>query len=160
MHNIICKFCKISFSHRKKDRKHCSPICRQKHKILLKTAVCKFCNKNFLKNSTTEQRNYCSKSCSNSATKRNRIAVSCTFCSKEFEKHPGDLGKTGNFCSVKCSQFFKRNGNDAKITKICPNCDVKFVTPYNSILQRKHCSQKCALKKLHQNTFDKNRKFK
>lgn len=105
-------------------------------------ATCLFCNCEFLKNSINEQRSYCSKACSNSGTKRNRISLKCNWCQKEFTKHPGDLGKHNNFCSVECGEAFKRGNNEKFITKYCLRCGKEYTRLYRQ--HRDYCSKKCS----------------
>lgn len=105
-------------------------------------AICLFCNCEFLKNSVNEQRNYCSKACSNSGTKRDRVLLKCDWCQEDFEKHPGDLGKHNNFCSIPCGEAFKRGNSKMFITKSCKRCQKEYETLYRR--QTEYCSVECS----------------
>lgn len=144
MYDYICKFCSNPFQNRKKDKVFCSMDCVTKSKTENRKAICGWCKGEFLKNSINEQRNYCSKACSNSATKRNRVMVACAWCSKSFEKVPTQVThKEGNFCSVECFHLHSRGGQKQELTKNCKNCKKKFTVLF---IDRKQefCSRSCA----------------
>jgi len=117
-------------------------ICVTTDKTNRRKAVCLFCNNEFLKNSVNEQRNYCSKACSNSGTKRDRVSLKCDWCQREFEKHSGDLGKHNNFCSIPCGEAFKRGNSEMFITKCCKRCQKEYETLYRR--QTEYCSVECS----------------
>lgn len=147
IYNFECENCGIECeSHRKNRTTYCSLDCYHEliHDIAeqwKKDRNCVFCGQLYRPVYKIQQ--YCSKACSNSGTKRDRIIVNCNWCEKEFEKHPGDLGKENNFCSINCFELFQRDGFEKIITKECKNCKMEFDLLY---IHRKQefCSKSCS----------------
>jgi len=92
-------------------------------------------------------------------TKKQTFEAVCRWCQKNFRKRMSQKGKTGDFCSVKCGQAFKRGNENQFISKSCPTCKNNFQTVYRPGDQRKYCSRTCALFNLHKNILKGNKEI-
>jgi len=114
------------------------------------------------KKNKPDRRGYCSKQCSNTAHKSNKIDLCCTNCEKKFKRLPSDVVSENNFCSRSCSAkwnnviFIKRkrehvegttirsvsNGKIEiqKLYKECLGCNKEFELKKKL---DKFCSHKC-----------------
>ena len=111
-----------------------------------------------------EPQRYCSRACSMvvrgaEKTKKRTFETYCKWCQKVFSKRLSQKGKTGDFCTVKCGQAFKRGNEEQFITKSCPTCKTEFQTAYRPGDQRQYCSQTCALSNLHVNILRGNKEI-
>jgi len=85
---------------------------------------------------------YCSKSCSNSATKRNRVQKICSWCNSKFEVIKFRDG-TAQYCSYECFNLNRRQGIEDDVEIVCENCGTKRSVPFIHRLKR-FCNNSCA----------------
>lgn len=154
LYDYICEQCGKPFQNRKKNKKFCSVECmyeNRKQKRLKENAwteeirFCQECGKSF--KPVYKPQKYCSKSCSmfvrgREKTKTNTYQTKCSWCEKEFTRILSQKGKTGDFCSVKCGEAFKRGYQDKYIKKTCPKCNKEFKCLYRK--QTIFCSYSCS----------------
>jgi len=139
-----CVYCKTQRV-KKKGKKYCSVDCyrQEKRKVFPKVEkICEWCVKQFSVAWRFRAARFCSKSCSNSATKRNRIQKICFWCKKEFETIKSNENIT-KFCSIECFHYSLRLGEEAVVKLTCKNCKKEFEKSYSN-RDRIFCSKKCA----------------
>lgn len=151
--NIICNYCNKHFYKKPskigKEHNFCSIECNKSYNIENNfkniKRICERCNVEYFPTYKVQQ--YCSRSCSMyirgaEKTELRTYSTKCSWCDKEITKRLSQKGKTGDFCSPKCSEAFKRGNEEKIITKICKRCNKEFTCLYRR--QFDHCSRKCS----------------
>lgn len=136
-----CKQCGEAFETLKPEQLFCSTKCANifKCSIMKYEKVCPVCNKKFIGSVSSK---FCSKECSEEATKKKKRCKNadkiCPICGKTFKGN----GRQ-KYCSKECADkvVYVQNSVD----KICPVCGKKF----KGNGKKKYCSQKCASKVLY-----------
>lgn len=151
--NIICNYCNKHFYKKPskigKEHNFCSIECNKSYNIENNfkniKRICERCNVEYFPTYKVQQ--YCSRSCSMyirgaEKTELRTYSTKCSWCDKEITKRLSQKGKTGDFCSPKCSEAFKRGNEEKIITKICKRCKKEFTCLYRR--QFDHCSRRCS----------------
>jgi len=109
---------------------------------------CSYCGKEF-EHYQSENRKYCSKSCSIKDRGRDtKVKTTCNNCGKEFECYPSQNRK---YCSKSCASRDRNYNNinyskeNNKIKTTCNNCGKEFEYR-KSRTKGKYCSRTCANK--------------
>lgn len=139
-----CKHCKVEFENYR-TRNFCGNECYHASKKASRpdmVLVCGWCKKEHIVPYRMRKLIYCSKACSNSATKRSRESMKCVICLKEFDviKFRGDKAK---YCSRECFDLKMRDGNQGTVSLKCENCGRIFSKKYIH-RKRTFCSKSCA----------------
>lgn len=146
-YDYICATCKTGFQHRKLDRKYCSIACHRQDKINSRKAICECCNIEFLKYSSGISMKYCSRMCAAKArgeqqTTKGTFTTECGWCKKIITKRLSQKGKNGDYCSLSCSEAFKRGNDEKTVIKTCKRCNKEYEVLYRR--QTEYCSRKCS----------------
>lgn len=146
-YDYICTTCKKFFQHRKLDRKYCSIACHRQDKINGRKAICECCNTEFLKYSSGISMKYCSRICSaktrgEQQTTKGTFTTECGWCKKVITKRLSQKGKEGDYCSLSCSESFKRGYSEKNVIRVCKRCNKEYEVLYRH--QTEYCSRKCS----------------
>lgn len=144
-----CGQCGQVFTSRK-QKKFCTQKCYFNFKSKTVILSCAWCNKDFEMPWARREQIYCSKGCSNSATKRNRMTLNCVQCQKEFEVV--SFRKDSQFCSLGCKHKNMRSGSEEILTKQCENCKQDFEVPFAKRAKR-FCNIFCSNQGEHNGMF-------
>jgi hypothetical protein len=142
-YQYTCNHCDEEFEHKKKDKKFCSSKCYYSSKKKTVIIKCKYCNTEREMAYRFRAQQYCSKACSNSATKSKvKKILTCKNCSIEYsvKQSRGDQSK---FCSYDCFLDNTRGGLGPIIIKQCKNCKEDFDLTFIKRNQQ-FCSKSCA----------------
>lgn len=137
--NDKCSYTKCFNQVKRKGKKYCSPECYNNAKSVWSIMHCQFCNKEF--EGVAGKSKYCTKACSNSATKRSRIMLTCKRCDKEFEVVSGR--SNAKYCSIECFGYERRDGQEVEIILKCEACEKEFKKLFIHRNTR-FCSHSCA----------------
>lgn len=106
--------------------------------------TCQFCQKIWQVPYRSRNTKYCSKACSNSGTKRQRVIKICDHCGTSFDviKFRAEAAR---FCTQKCAYdtLYQRTGEPTIIS--CEGCGNSFETSFIN-RGRRFCSKSCANK--------------
>ncbi len=108
---------------------------------------CVLCQKEYIPKYKPQK--YCSRHCSmlirgKEKTLNKTLELSCGWCKKQFVRRKSAQGKSESFCSIHCSQAFKRGHEEKYINKICSVCDVEFKCLYRK--PKRYCTKSCSRK--------------
>lgn len=137
--NDKCSFNKCSNQVKRKGKKFCSSKCYNESKNVWELMTCGFCQKQF--EGVPGKSKYCTKACSNSATKRNRLTLTCKRCSKQFEVVAGRAN--AKYCSYECFGYDRRDGEEQEVILVCECCGSEFKKQFIHRYTR-FCSHKCS----------------
>lgn len=129
---------------------HCAKINSNKL-VELKCSICKQKFKRTNSNAKRSLKKYktilCSKECS-SIQKKTSIKVNCQWCGKKFFviPHRYHSNKHKKFCcNRECYKNFIRKKRIENRTRICHECNKKFLSP-TATIKKKYCSKQCQFK--------------
>lgn len=125
---------------KRKGKKYCSSKCYNDAKSVWAMMPCGFCGKEF--EGVPGKSKYCTKACSNSATKRSRVTLTCDGCGVSFEVVAG-RGDDARFCTYECFASHRRGGQSIEVELTCEGCQEKFMKPFIYRATR-FCSRSCA----------------
>lgn len=106
--------------------------------------TCQFCQKTWQVPYRSRNSKYCSKACSNSGTKRQRVAKMCDHCGTSFDVIKF-RAKDARFCTQKCAYDALYQRPNGPIIISCEGCGNSFETSFIN-RDRRFCSKSCANK--------------
>jgi len=104
--------------------------------------TCQFCQKIWQVPYRSRSSKYCSKACSNSGTKRQRVTKTCEHCGTEFDVIKF-RAEDARFCTQKCAYDHLYQRPDGPIIISCEGCGSNFETTFIN-RARRFCSKSCA----------------
>ena len=116
----ICKFCNKEYKTTNKSKKYCSDTCCNKFnsknridtRAKERNKKCKYCGIEFIDESKTNNKQYCSNDCHKNWMKENpRYTKTCLQCNVVFKTND----KTAKYCSKECQWESLKETNKGKI---------------------------------------------
>lgn len=144
---LMCGKCKkpfLNFPYLTRKTNYCSRDCYRNGTDRKQTKICQVCQKEFKIKAYLVERGFglhCSKKCQFSLFSKQKKAIKCLLCRKEFKVTRSVSYRDPKFCSKVCTDDYKRN----YVEQTCRKCNQEFELPRSDINRGRgsFCSFNC-----------------